>query len=353
MKRADEFRAGLFVVVGLFLFALTIYVMGRERQIFARQEEYLTTFKDVKGLSEGAPVRLGGITVGRVSRIGFSNNKLDTSVHVTFLVSAKFLDRLHSDSTITIETQGLLGDRFLSISPGKDPGLIPAGSVMQSSEAPDLAQVLSKAGTVVDNTVEISENVNQFVKEVRKETLADFTRAAKSIAELTQEIQKGDGFLHRLVYSKKDGENIMQSLSDASKTVNGLVQEIKTGKGFLNALIYEPTGADTMASMAKASEGIFNLANDFSEITQQVKSGNGLAHHLIYSDSPEGLEDVVKKLNETAENLRKASEAISQGSGTLGALLVDSQLYDNLVEVTDGAKRSFLLRQAIRSSLDK
>ena len=54
---------------------------------------------------------------------------------------------------------------------------------------------------------------------------------------------------------------------------------------------------------------------------------------------------------ETADNMRVATEALAKGTGTLGALLVDPQLYDNLVEVTDGAKRSFLLRQAIRSSL--
>ena len=46
-------------------------------------------------------------------------------------------------------------------------------------------------------------------------------------------------------------------------------------------------------------------------------------------------------------------EALSRGTGTLGALLVDPKLYDNLTEITDGAKRSFLLRQAVRSSLNQ
>src|SRR5712675_217697 len=103
MNRADELKAGLFIVIGLALFVLTIFVMGRDRQIFAKQEEYLTTFSDVKGLSEGAPVRLGGISVGRVSDIGFSENKTDVRVHVKFLVNDKFLDRMNSDSIISIK----------------------------------------------------------------------------------------------------------------------------------------------------------------------------------------------------------------------------------------------------------
>jgi len=63
--------------------------------------------------------------------------------------------------------------------------------------------------------------------------------------------------------------------------------------------------------------------------------------------------DIFAKLNTAANHLAKASEALAQGSGTIGALLVDSQLYDNLVEVTDCAKRSFLLRQAIKGAMDK
>jgi len=52
------------------------------------------------------------------------------------------------------------------------------------------------------------------------------------------------------------------------------------------------------------------------------------------------------------QNLKQASAALAKGSGTLGALLMDSRLYDNLIEVTDDAKRSLILRQAIRSSLE-
>jgi hypothetical protein len=63
------------------------------------------------------------------------------------------------------------------------------------------------------------------------------------------------------------------------------------------------------------------------------------------------IEEVLVSLAKTAQNLRTTSDALATGTGTLGALILDPQLYDNLVEVTDGAKRSFILRQAIRSSL--
>jgi hypothetical protein len=62
---------------------------------------------------------------------------------------------------------------------------------------------------------------------------------------------------------------------------------------------------------------------------------------------------VLVNLSQSAQNLKVATDALANGTGTLGALLVDPRLYDNLVEITDGAKRSFLLRQAVRSSLNQ
>lgn len=353
MKRSDEIKAGSFLVIGLGLFIMTIFILGRERQIFAKQEEFNTTFSDVKGLSDGAPVRLGGISIGRVAEIGFGNDTKDTRIHVKFLINASYLERLREDSVVSIETQGLLGDKFLSISVGSGEKAIAPGANVVSAEPADLAQVLNKAGVVVDNTVAISTNINEFVETVKKETLKDFTRSTKSIANLAHEVETGNGLLHRLIYSKKDGDTVFESVAQTSKDLNGLVEEIKNGKGFLHALIYDPKGAETLNGVSEAAIGISNLADSMIGIVNSVKTGTGLAHQLIYGESPSSLNDAVNQLNETAANLKKASEALSQGTGTLGALLVDSQLYDNLVEVTDGAKRSFLLRQAIRSSLDK
>jgi phospholipid/cholesterol/gamma-HCH transport system substrate-binding protein len=353
MNRTDDVKAGAFLIVGLALFVFTLFILGKERQLFSRQEEYHTTFTDVKGLSEGAPVRLGGISVGRVSEIGFSEDHKDTAVHVKFLVNSAYLNRVRNDSMVAIETQGLLGDRFLSINPGKGENTMLPGSFVKSSEPTDIAQVLNKAGTVVDNTVQISNNINEFVETFKKETLSDIKKTTKSVADIAQEIETGDGLLHRLVYSKKDGDSIIQGISQTSKDISAIVGEIKSGKGFLNALIYDAEGSSTLTNISKAAQGISNLADSVTQITNTIQSGKGLIHQLIYEESPDGLDQVVNKLNETANNLRKASESLAQGTGTLGALLVDSQLYDNLVEVTDGAKRSFLLRQAIRTALDK
>ena len=94
MKHYNELQAGLFVTFGVFLFIIIVWMLGQDRQIFERQEHYTATFKDVQGLSEGAPIRLGGITVGRVDKIGFSKNITDPLIYVDLLVSSKYLERI-------------------------------------------------------------------------------------------------------------------------------------------------------------------------------------------------------------------------------------------------------------------
>ena len=353
MKRYTEFSAGIFLLLAAALFAGSIWLIGQERKLFSRQVEYYTTFPDVKGLAEGAPVRLGGITIGRVFKIAFAANPKDPSVEITLYVDADYVSRIRSDSEVSIETQGLLGDRFLSVTTGTSQRVLPVGGIIKPRETGDIAEILDKAGQVVNATVEIADNVNKMIKEVRADTLTDFSRAAKNIADLTDAVQNGEGLVHQLIYDKEEGRKILSNLHDASASLNRIMAEVHKGRGILHALIYDRKGKESVRAITAAAQNLAGASAQLTEISAQIKNGDGLVHELIYGKSSNRLEDALEKLDQTAANLEEASQALSQGSGTLGALLVDSQVYDNLVEVTDGAKRSFILRQAIRSSMDK
>ena len=77
------------------------------------------------------------ITIGRVEKVSFGDKLNDPSVHVGLLINEDFLERLRTDSVVTIETQGLLGDRFINISTGKDQQLLPPGSYLKSEDSGD------------------------------------------------------------------------------------------------------------------------------------------------------------------------------------------------------------------------
>lgn len=356
MKLRNELKAGIFVFASLFLVAALILIMGRERQIFAKQSEYHAYFRDVKGLSVGAPVRLGGLSIGRVAEVAFDKNHKEFKVHVTVLINDSFLDRVRPDSTVMIDTQGLLGDRFVSLTPGTSDETAPPGSQLPSAEVADLGQILVRAQAAVDNTTQITERINKSLTGLSPDTFEDIASASRSIAELATAIRTENGFLHRLIYSQNDGKKLMESATSASQDIAGIINEIRDGKGLLHALIYEKNGSKAAQDLFKAAQGISAASDNLSLLLVQAREGHGLIHDLLYTPVEPGavarrVEAILSSLATTAENFKRTSEALAHGTGTLGALLVDPKLYDNLVEVTDGAKRSFLLRQAVRSSL--
>jgi phospholipid/cholesterol/gamma-HCH transport system substrate-binding protein len=351
MKLSNEIKAGLFIVFSLLLLVMSIFVMGRERQIFASQSEYRVAFRDIKGLAPGAPVRLGGISIGRVEKVSFAETITDPNVHVKLLINEDFLDRIRTDSTVTIETQGLLGDRFINISTGAQGEHLQPNSYLRSEESGDMAQILAKAQRVVDQTVEIAQNINTLLKDFNTSSVPEIKEAVSAFKDIGRQVRDGDGFVHRLIYSKKDGDEILSSIEKTSKAVSEVTEQIKNGQGVLHALVYEPRGKETIDALADAAQRIAVLSESLAGVSTQIQTGDGIIHDLIYSKSPHGLNEIMENLRKTSNNLQSASLALSEGSGTLGALLVDPQLYNNLVEVTDGAKRSFILREAIKSSL--
>jgi len=346
-----EFQAGLFIAVGLFFMVITIFTLGKERQIFARQELYYAYFDDVKGLSSGAPIRLGGITIGRVDRISFSRDFKDTRVKVAMLINEEYLERLREDSTVSIETQGLLGDRMLSISSGTQIKQLLPGAEIKAESTGDFSEILASAGKISQEVSQISQSVSLSLEEFQQETMGNLSVVMKNLAEITSQIKEGDGTLHKLIYSETKGEDILKNIEETSKSLKEIIEQVQTGEGLLHSLIYDPKGAESVESFTRASSNLATSAEHISELAREIREGQGLLNSLIYGESPEGVDQIFERLAETAKNLQIASEALAQGGGTLGALLVDSSLYDNLVEVTDGAKRSFILRSAIRRSM--
>lgn len=356
MKLRNELKAGMFVLISFALIAALILIMGRERQIFAKQSEFYASFNDVKGLSAGAPVRMGGIPVGRVDKVGFSKQSNDLRVQVKILLNDSILDRVRADSRVSIETQGLLGDRFISVSSGADPVQIPPGSQITSVEVSDLQQVMIRAQKAVDNTSEITERINRALEGLSPETFKNVASASQSIAEVFKAIKTEEGFAHRLIYSEAEGKKLMESVAATSKDISDLFHQVRTGRGVLHSLVYSDSGDKAVARLFDASDSVASASNHLSTILEAAKSGKGLLHDIIFTEVEPGLvakrvEEILISLATAAQNLKTTSEALSQGTGTLGALILDPKLYDNLVEVTDGAKRSFILRQAIRSSL--
>src|SRR5262245_31089741 len=120
MVKADartRSRVGIIVFAALVLFAGIIMVIGGKTGFFVARTSYYAHFPNSQGIVEGNQVRLAGVTVGAVRRIDVPKQPgQDLTIH--FDVEKRYQHLVRIDSRVEIKTIGLLGDKYLELSPG-------------------------------------------------------------------------------------------------------------------------------------------------------------------------------------------------------------------------------------------
>jgi phospholipid/cholesterol/gamma-HCH transport system substrate-binding protein len=132
-NRTLEFTTGIFLLLGIAaLFYLATEATNYKSAGGAGTYTVRACFGNVGGLHAGAPVRIGGVTVGRVTAIDYSFRRYEACTH---LAISKRDDRIPSDSTASILTQGVLGEQYVGLSPGGAPTYLHQGSTIHFTQS--------------------------------------------------------------------------------------------------------------------------------------------------------------------------------------------------------------------------
>ena len=110
-----DIMLGLYVAVGLLLFIGVVYFIGSRQSLFGSSIKIHAIFNDVSGLQSGNNVRLSGIKIGTVESVDIIS---DSSVNVTMLIDKSSSQFVKKDAFAAIESNGLMGNKVVSISPG-------------------------------------------------------------------------------------------------------------------------------------------------------------------------------------------------------------------------------------------
>ena len=217
--KARELKVGIFVVVSVCLFGVGIFALGSHQKYFQRQYTLWASFSNIKGLIPGAPVSLAGLTVGRVNKIVFSQDPQDKTIKVELKINKGVQDRIRGDSLATIQTMGLLGDKYVEISLGS-----PSHPIL-----PDEGNITSA------NPIDLSEYAAKV-----EETISVVNTILLDVKEISGQIKGGKGLLHAILYDPAGG-TLVKDLAGAAESANKVVQKVERGEGTLGALISDPT----------------------------------------------------------------------------------------------------------------
>ncbi|KHK04124.1 outer membrane lipid asymmetry maintenance protein MlaD [Desulfovibrio sp. TomC] len=140
-KYAMETSVGIFVLAGLLCVAYLTVKLGKLEVIGGDGYRVTARFKDVTGLKSGAYVEMAGVRIGRVSSIGLDPKDNSALVALTLDKDVHLTD----DAIASIKTSGLIGDKFVKISPGgSDDPLKPGGMIVETESSVDLGDLIGK-----------------------------------------------------------------------------------------------------------------------------------------------------------------------------------------------------------------
>ena len=136
----SEMIVGLFVAVGLACLGYLAIKLGKLEVFGAAGYTVSADFPSVAGLKVGDPVEIAGVRIGRVDSLGLSE---DDRARLTLRVNDGV--KLQEDAIASVRARGLIGDKFVLISPGASDKFIPRGGRIRETESPpDIPDLIGK-----------------------------------------------------------------------------------------------------------------------------------------------------------------------------------------------------------------
>lgn len=211
-----KFRLGLFVAGGLALFIITIFIIGKQKNLFNPVFRLTTNFYNISGLQVGNNIRFSGINVGTVDNIKIIN---DSTVRVDMLIKKDVQRFIKSDCEAAIGSEGIIGDRLMIITQGSnDAPMVKDGQQLESSEPVETDAIIASLKVSAWNAEIITDQ----------------------LANIMTKINNGNGTLGRLIQDSTIAENINQTIVNLKKSSKGLDENMQAAKqnfllkGFFN-----------------------------------------------------------------------------------------------------------------------
>jgi phospholipid/cholesterol/gamma-HCH transport system substrate-binding protein len=354
MAVSREFKVGAFTLAGLLVVGLVVFLIGEERKLFESKQRYYVTFQDVQGLRRGSPVRMGGVDIGAVTEVAYGEVADDKRIHVKMDIVKGESRRIRQDSMATIEGKGLLGDKMVVITVGNQKlPQIPVGGEVPSKEGDDMTQLMGKLGVITGQVEKVVGNLERTTSSLADEKLhGDLKKSVESVSGILQSVDSGDGYVGKLIKSPEESQRLSQvmlnlehataQLNQTTASINAILARVEHGPGLAHEVLYGEESSKAIAQFGGA-------ADELRLTLKGVREGNGIARSVIYGD--EGSQQMLANLNQMSGDLKQIVADVRSGKGTLGALLVDPSVYEDLKVVLGNVERNKALRALVRYSI--
>ena len=318
-----QLRVGVMALVALaILFVLVILLTGN-KSLFSKEITVYTFLEDSAAITEGSAVRLNGILVGKISKVGLSGeNSPKRIIQLDLAIDQDKIPAIPEDSQALIGAENLLGTKYINIKKGKSGTIIKAGGELKSLESKEFQDLVNAAYPLLENVQKIVERIDNLVGMVEQgkgsigKLLTDdalYQRLVGTVAEvqgIAANIGSGNGTIGKLLYD----EALYEDFRATIKRTDAVIADLQAGKGSAGKLLKDPAlYDDTRATIAELKKTIAG-----------INKGEGTAGKLFKD------EELYRNVNRLVARLDSVVERLQSGQGTMGQLMVNPQLYESL-----------------------
>jgi phospholipid/cholesterol/gamma-HCH transport system substrate-binding protein len=327
--RVHTWAIGLFIILGTGLFATVLFLIGNRHDVFGKHAEFYSEFSDIGGLPNGAEVRVSGFEAGEVKGIQVpagSNSKFRLKLQVR----ASTRGMIRTDSVVSIKTEGIVGDKYISIQEGtKNAAAAQDGAILPSQEPFDMGAMLERSSALLNN-------VDQSVTDVRGRL--DF-----ALNSVTKTVTNIDGLVLTV---QPDIRKMAANASQITGTLSNIVADLDAGRGPVGLLLKDQATRrqlqDTVSNIHQASVNLNDASMRGDHIVADLESRDLASSVQVTLDNVQALskelrEDVARALgpddlgDDGAANIRETLSNLSRGTS-------------NLADDTEALKHEFFFR---------
>lgn len=346
---------GAFVLAGLAVAGAIIFMIGDSSRMFDSKQSIVARFEDVEGLKPGSPVRMGGVDIGAVAHVAYPKDASNTQIFVQMQIVSSDAKRIRKDSVASIAPKGMLGDKLIIVTQGSTTEPIVESGGEIESRKPD--GLLAQAGEISKKTGALLTNLEKTSATLASDEFrGDVEGSAASLRGLLNNLEQGDGFIPRLLKDKNEAERLSRAVANLERTstqlsgvlaqLNMAVARVNQGPGLAHELIYGEGGAQAASQIGEAAEQL-------ALAVKEIRQGDGVAHNILFGGENEQTDQVAGDLLAITSDLKTIVRGLREGKGTLGALMADPSVYEDLKVLLGNVQRNEVLRALVRYSIKR
>ncbi len=286
-----EAKVGVAVLAAVLLLTYMTFKVGGFSFLQSSGYRLNTTFGTASGLDKRAPIRIAGVEVGQVERIQLVEGGAKVNLRIQSGV------KIRKGGYAGIRSEGLLGDRYVEIVPGKENDFWKDGDTIPAQEAQaDLENLMNRFSSIADDVKAVTSSL--------KEVLG----------------------------SAEGKQNLKEVLENAKGLTKGINEWVQTNR---EPLSHAVTNFESFSSSLKEKGN--QLVDSLTRMAQKMERGEGTLGKLINDD--EAYNKLTRSLDDLGNSLKgvqNLTAKVERGEGTIGKLFTDDTAYENLNTALEG-----------------